>query len=179
MTETPSFHTAPDPADHAGFMALALAEAAAAGAAGEVPVGAVLVDAGGRVVARARNRVIADNDPTAHAEILLFRKAAAETGNYRLTGATLYVTIEPCIMCMGAAVHARIGRIVYGTEDAKWGGAGSIFDLSQDSRLNHRIQVVRGICRNRCRHLIQDFFRQRRKTAAGRDKSVARRNEMT
>ena len=154
------------------FMKIALAEAALAEAESEVPVGAVLIDATGSVLARGHNRVIAAADPTAHAEIQVLRKAARLKGNYRLPGATLFVTVEPCLMCMGALIHARVARIFYGTEDPKWGGAGSICDLSADPRLNHRIEVIAGVMREDCRDRIRDFFRKRRK-------SVARTVDMT
>ncbi len=145
------------------LMLEAIGEAEKAAAEGEVPVGAVIADAEGKVIARAHNRPLALQDPTAHAEILAMREAAARCGNYRLAGATLVVTIEPCIMCMGAALHARIDRVVYGARDSKGGAAGSLFDLSADARLNHRIQVVCGVCEDACRRLIQDFFRERRR----------------
>ena len=152
--------------DHEKFMEMALAEAGEAEGENEVPVGAVLVDREGTVLARAHNRVITLADPSAHAEILALRQAAAIRGNYRLPETTLYVTIEPCIMCMGAAVHARVAGIVYGTEDAKWGAAGSLYDLAADARLNHHMNVTAGILRNRCRRQIQNFFRKRRKAVA-------------
>ena len=141
----------------------ALLEAEKAAAEGEVPVGAVVADDRGKVVARAHNRPLALQDPTAHAEILAMREAAKRWGNYRLVGATLVVTIEPCIMCMGAALHARVARIVFGARDPKWGAAGSLMDLARDERLNHRIEVVSGVCEEACRRLIQGFFQERRK----------------
>jgi tRNA(adenine34) deaminase len=151
--------------DHAAGMALALEEARKAEALGEVPVGAVLVDAEGRVLARAHNRTIADADPSAHAEILALRAAARIRGNYRLLNTTLYVTIEPCLMCMGALVHARVARVVFGPRDPKWGAAGSLYQVAADQRLNHRIDIVEGILLDDCRALIQDFFRRRRGAA--------------
>lgn len=154
------------PADHEKFMAMALAEGDAARKENEVPVGAVLVDGTGTVLARAHNRVITLADPSAHAEILALRRAAAVLGNYRLPGTTLYVTMEPCIMCMGAAVHARVAAIVYGTGDPKWGGAGSLYNLAADPRLNHRMAVTAGVLQERCREQIQTFFRRRRKAVA-------------
>jgi tRNA(adenine34) deaminase len=147
--------------DH-DFMAVALAEARRAWEIGEVPVGAVLVSASGEVLAAAHNRTIAERDPSAHAEILALRAAARKLQNYRLLNTTLYVTIEPCIMCMGALVHARVARLVYGAADPKWGGAGSLYDLAADPRLNHRVEIVRGVLEDDCRRLIQDFFRSRR-----------------
>jgi len=128
----------------------------------EVPVGAVLVN-DQKVVARAHNKTISLNDPTAHAEILAIREAGKKLNNYRLTGLTLYVTLEPCIMCIGALIHARIQRIVYGAKDLKWGGCGSLYQMNNDPRLNHSIQVIGGICENECRHLLQSFFQQKRK----------------
>ena len=155
----------PGPED---FMALALAEAAAAEDEGEVPVGAVLVSGDGAVLARAHNRVITLNDPSAHAEILTLRAACTALGNYRLPGTTLYATVEPCPMCMGALIHARVAAVVYGAPDPKWGAAGSLYDLSCDDRLNHRIAVTAGVLENRCRERIQNFFRRRRKPVASR-----------
>ncbi len=144
------------------YMLQALAEAEKAGQAGEVPVGAVIVDSGGEVLSRAHNRVISLSDPTAHAEILAIRDAAAIVGNYRLLNTTLYVTVEPCPMCTGAMVHARIQRLVFGAADPKWGAAGSLFQLAADHRLNHRLDVISGICKDECRQLMQTFFRSRR-----------------
>ena len=144
------------------FMALALAEARRAWDIEEVPVGAVLVSASGEVLAAAHNRTIADRDPSAHAEILALRAAARKLQNYRLLNTTLYVSIEPCIMCMGALVHARVARLVYGAADPKWGAAGSLYDFAADPRLNHRVEIVRGVLEDDCRRLIQEFFRSRR-----------------
>jgi tRNA(adenine34) deaminase len=146
-------------------MKLALSEARAAATAGEVPVGAVLTSERGEVLAWTRNRTIEQSDPTAHAEILALRQAAARQGNYRLTGSVLYSTIEPCPMCAGAMVHARIARLFYGAEDPRWGAAGSLYDLCADARLNHRIEVVSGVMADDCRCLIQEFFRSRRKNS--------------
>ncbi len=148
------------------LMTEALYEAEKAAAQGEVPVGAVVADAEGNVVAGAHNRSLGLKDPTAHAEILALREAAAASGNYRLPGFTLVVTIEPCVMCMGAALHARVSRLVFGSFDPKGGAAGSIYDLANDSRLNHRIEVVSGVREHDCRRLIQEFFRSRRKGPA-------------
>jgi tRNA(adenine34) deaminase len=142
-------------------MAEALAEAAAAGTRGEVPVGAVVVRDGQRLAA-AGNASVARSDPTAHAEVLALRAAAEAAGNYRLPGATLYVTVEPCVMCMGAALHARIARLVYGCADPKGGAAGTLYDLARDPRLNHRIAVAAGVEASACRALVQEFFRARR-----------------
>ena len=143
------------------FMLLALDEARQAAEAGEVPVGAVVVLAG-RVLARGHNRPIALHDPTAHAEILALRDAAHELGNYRLTGATLYATIEPCVMCCGAAVHARIARLVYGADDAKAGAVQSVHRLLEDARLNHRVEVTAGVRATECGARLSEFFRAKR-----------------
>ncbi len=148
-------------AEHDAWMALALAEAERAGAAGEVPIGAVVVR-DGAVLAAAGNAPIATVDPTAHAEVVALRAAARTAGNYRLPGAVLYVTVEPCAMCVGAALQARIATLVFGCRDAKAGAAGSLYDLTQDARLNHRIAVVAGIAAERSRGLLQEFFAARR-----------------
>ena len=142
-------------------MTVALDEAARAGDAGEVPIGAVVVR-DGRLLAAAGNAPIADVDPTAHAEIRALRAAARAAGNYRLPGATLYAPVEPCAMCIGAALHARVATLVFGCDDPKAGAAGSLFDLTQDARLNHRIAVVRGVEAERSRELLRTFFAARR-----------------
>jgi tRNA(adenine34) deaminase len=147
---------------HENFMRQAISEAQRAARHGEVPVGAVLVSEQGTVVAKAHNQTIALSDPTAHAEILALRLAGKTLRNYRLLNTILYVTIEPCIMCMGALLHARVARIVYGAKDPKWGAAGSLCDLSADPRLNHRIHVQGGILEKECRELIQAFFEHKR-----------------
>ena len=144
------------------YMLMALAQAARAGELEEVPVGAVLVAQDGEVLAACHNRTIADCDPTAHAEILALRRGAEKIKNYRLLNTTLYVTIEPCIMCMGALIHARVERLVYGAPDPRWGGAGSLYHFAEDRRLNHLPEVVPGVCAEQCRYLIQGFFRQKR-----------------
>jgi tRNA(adenine34) deaminase len=143
-------------------MKQALSEAEKGSSMGEVPVGAVLASPEGQIVAKAYNQPIALGDPTAHAEILAIRKAGLFFRNYRLNNVTLVVTLEPCLMCMGAAIHARIARLVFGTVDPKAGAAVSLYNLSEDKRLNHRIEVVSGIMEEECRSLIQDFFRGRR-----------------
>ena len=143
------------------FMALALGEAEKAMAAGEVPVGAVVVSAG-TVVGRGYNRPISAMDPTAHAEMLAIREAARALGNYRLPEVTLYCTVEPCMMCAGAMIHARISRLVFGTPDPKAGSAGSIYNVLTDPRLNHRVEVVSGICEDRCAEILRTFFASRR-----------------
>lgn len=143
-------------------MARALAEARAAARRGEVPVGALLVAEGGEVLAAAGNRTIADHDPSAHAEIVVLRQAAAALVNHRLPGTTLYVTLEPCVMCVGALIQARIARLVYGASDPKAGAVASLFQLAADPRLNHRFAVQGGVLAAECGHLLRDFFRQRR-----------------
>lgn len=148
------------------WMHLALAEASQAAALGEVPVGAVLV-AGGVAIAAAGNAPIRLSDPTAHAEILALRQAAARLGNYRLPEATLYVTLEPCTMCMGAMLQARVARLVYGADDPKSGAARSLYTLGDDPRLNHRIEVVGGLLAEECGNLLKEFFRRRRQGGGG------------
>lgn len=143
-------------------MELALREARRGGAAGEVPVGAVVVAPDGEVLSRAHNRPVGANDPTAHAEILALRKAARRLGNYRLTGCRLVVTLEPCPMCAGAAVHARIAEIVYGAPDPKGGAVRSLYRIAQDRRLNHRARVRGGVLSAECAALLTEFFRSRR-----------------
>jgi tRNA(adenine34) deaminase len=147
---------------HEDFMELALQEAKKAEQIGEVPVGAIIVSEIGEILAAAHNQTIKRVDPTAHAEILALRKAALETNNYRLLNTTLYVTVEPCIMCMGAIVHARISRLVFGAADPKWGAAGSLYNCAEDDRLNHRIEIIAGVRAKDCRMLMQDFFRSKR-----------------
>lgn len=149
------------------LMRLALREAARAGRAGEVPVGAVLVDADGAVIARGRNRPVAANDPTAHAEIVALRRAARRLGNYRLPGTTLYVTVEPCAMCAGALVHARVARVVYGAPDPKGGAARTLYRILDDPRLNHRAEVVGGVLAEECAAALREFFRARRRAGRG------------
>jgi len=146
--------------DHEPFMRLALAQAALARDAGEVPVGAVVV-LGGTVVGRGHNQPIGTSDPTAHAEIRALREAARATGNYRVTGATLYVTVEPCLMCVGAIVHARVGTVVYGVPDPKGGAVQSLLDPN-NLPLNHRFEAVEGVLADECRELLQGFFKERR-----------------
>ncbi len=150
------------PLDLFHLMKQALGEAEKGSSMGEVPVGAVLASPEGQIVAKAYNQPIALGDPTAHAEILAIRKAGLFFRNYRLNNTILVVTLEPCLMCMGAAINARIARLVFGTFDPKAGAAGSLYNLSEDRRLNHRIEVVSGIMEEECRFLIQDFFRVRR-----------------
>ena len=129
---------------------------------GEVPVGAVLAGLDAQIIAKAHNQPISKNDPTAHAEILAMRKAGLLCRNYRLNNTLLVTTIEPCLMCMGAAINARITRLVFGAADPKAGAAGSLYDLVSDKRLNHRIEAISGIMEEECRALMKDFFRIRR-----------------
>ena len=150
------------PLDLFHLMKQALSEAEKGSSMGEVPVGAVLASPEGQIVAKAYNQPITLGDPTAHAEILAIRKAGLFFRNYRLNNTTLVVTLEPCLMCMGAAINARIARLVFGTVDPKAGAAVSLYNLAEDKRLNHRIEVVSGIMEEECRSLIQDFFRVRR-----------------
>jgi tRNA(adenine34) deaminase len=148
--------------DFSPFMKEALQEATKGFDEGEVPVGAVVVDPAGAIVARAHNQPVSLNDPSAHAEILALRQAGMFYKNYRIEGATLVVTIEPCLMCIGAAVHARVARLVFGAPDPKGGAAGSLYNVPEDLRLNHRIDVIPGVLEEECRKLLQDFFRMRR-----------------
>jgi tRNA(adenine34) deaminase len=144
------------------FMQLALKAARRAWAAGEVPVGAVLVDREGNILSRGHNRTIGQCDPSSHAEIVAIRKAARKLRNYRLLSTTLYVTVEPCVMCMGAIIHARVARLVFGAPDPKWGAAGSLYDFSGDMRLNHHPEIVGGVCLEECRTLMRRFFADKR-----------------
>ena len=130
--------------------------------AGEVPVGALVIGRSNKVLARDHNRCISRNDPTAHAEILVIRQAAKLVENYRLNGLTMVVTIEPCPMCMGAIINARLDTLVFGAFDPKGGAAGSMYNLSDDRSLNHRVKVIPGIMEKECRELMQDFFRKKR-----------------
>lgn len=143
------------------MMQAAIAEAKVAASAGEVPVGAVLVRSG-VIVSRGLNRPVQDNDPTAHAEIMALRAGATAEGNYRLADTTLYVTLEPCAMCVGAMLHARISRLVFGAYDPKAGAAGSVLDLCDDRRLNHRIEVNGGLLETQCGGLLKAFFAAKR-----------------
>jgi tRNA(adenine34) deaminase len=144
------------------LMAQALDCARAAYESGEVPVGAVLVDSSGAFVASAANAPIASHDPTAHAEILVLRAAGQTLGNYRLPGCTLYVTLEPCAMCVGALIHARIERVVFAAPDPKTGACGSGFDLAASPRMNHRMRVMGGVLAEESAALLRQFFAERR-----------------
>jgi tRNA(adenine34) deaminase len=146
---------------HSQMMSHAIAEARRAAEAGEVPVGAVIVR-DGAIVGVGHNRPIASHDPTAHAEIEAIRAAGAAIGAYRLEGASLYVTLEPCVMCVGAIVNARIARVYYGGRDEKAGALGSVYDIGRDGRLNHRIEVYAGLMESACAELLREFFRARR-----------------
>ena len=150
---------------HLELMKKALDEAQKAGQKAEVPIGAVLVADNHQVLAAEHNRTINRNDPTAHAEILALRSAAAKIGNYRLLNTTLYVTVEPCPMCMGAAIHARVSRVIFGACDPKWGAAGSLYDFAAERRFNHRPKIIEGICAEDCKKLMQDFFSSKRRQA--------------
>ena len=129
---------------------------------GEVPIGAIVLDQGGEILATASNRTITNNDPTAHAEILAIRAAAMSIGNYRLEGAAVYTTIEPCSMCAGTLVNARVARLVYGARDERFGAVDTHFRICDSPDLNHRMEVVSGVLAENCRELIQEFFRARR-----------------
>ena len=131
----------------------------------EVPIGACIVSLDGDLLATAANRTITDNDPTAHAEILALRKAATAIGNYRLTGVTVYSTIEPCVMCAGALVNARVKRLVFGAHDERFGSVETHFGLCDNAVLNHRIEICSGVLADECRGLMQEFFRRRRAPA--------------
>jgi tRNA(adenine34) deaminase len=148
-------------ADDAHWMELALTLAGEAAAAGEVPVGAVVVR-DGTLLGQGYNRNLLDNDPSAHAEIIALRDAAARAGNHRLVGATLFATIEPCAMCAGAMVHARLARLVYGAPDPKAGAAGSVLQVINHPKLNHQMEITSGVLADRCSLIIQDFFKVRR-----------------
>ena len=143
------------------WMQEALSQAVAAQSSGEVPVGAVVV-LDGRIVARGGNRNLLDSDPTAHAEIVALREAGRQVGNHRLLDCTLYCTVEPCAMCAGAMIHARLKRLVYGADDPKAGAAGSALDVLNHAALNHKMEVTRGVLASRCADLLQSFFRARR-----------------
>jgi tRNA(adenine34) deaminase len=148
------------------YLREAIAEAHAAEAAGEVPVGAVIVAPSGEIIARGNNRVLRDHDPTAHAEIAALRAAGLSLANYRLTGCTLYATLEPCAMCAGAILHARIARLIYAAPDPKAGACGSVLSVMNHPQLNHKVEVVAGLLAEECAALLQNFFRSRRSNAS-------------
>jgi tRNA(adenine34) deaminase len=145
------------------WMELALKEAHEAAAAGEVPVGAI-VTKNGKILGTGHNRNLLDNDPTAHAEIVALRQAAAALANHRLTGCEIFVTIEPCAMCAGAMIHARVARLVYGASDPKAGAADSVLQVVNHPGLNHKMEVKAGVLAEQCSEVLQNFFKQRRKT---------------
>ena len=144
------------------FMKAAIEQARLALSLNEVPIGACLIDADGQVIAAGSNRTITDCDPTAHAEIIVLREAARRIGNYRLTGTTIYSTIEPCAMCAGALVNARVKRLVYGAADERFGAVETVFRICDSERLNHRLEITSGVLADECRELMQNFFRARR-----------------
>ena len=150
--------------DH-DFMRTALEEAASAFKKDEVPVGAVVV-LSGRIIARAHNAPITRHDPSAHAEILAIRQAAETIGNYRLNGAELYVTLEPCIMCAGAIIQARLARVIFGASDPKCGAVASLYNVLADKRLNHQVEITAGIMKEECGEIISRFFREKRVVSA-------------
>lgn len=143
-------------------MRLALNAAIVARDLDEVPIGACIISETGDVLATGSNRTITDSDPTAHAEIVVLRAAAEKIGNYRLTGTTLYTTIEPCVMCAGALVNARVERLVYGAADERFGGVETLFRLCDDERLNHRLEITPRVLAAECRELMQNFFKAKR-----------------
>lgn len=144
------------------MISLALEQAALAEQQGEVPVGAVLVDAKGNILAASGNNCIAASDPTGHAEIIVLRLAAKKMQNYRLPGTTMYVTLESCLMCAAAMLHARVSRIVYGADDPKSGALHSVYAIGNDSRLNHEFSLTRGVMREECAKILRDFFKKKR-----------------
>jgi tRNA(adenine34) deaminase len=155
-----------DAADDARFMQLALREAARALDEDEVPVGCVIVAPDGRVIGKAHNQREALRDPTAHAEMIAITQAAEALESWRLDEATLYVTLEPCPMCAGALVNARLGRLVFGARDPKAGACGSLYDIVRDARLNHRMPVVEGVRAEECGEILREFFRKKRRGVA-------------
>jgi len=155
------------------FMRAALAQAQLAWADGEVPVGAVVVK-DGVIIASGYNRPIVDHDPTAHAEIMALRRAAEVIGNYRLPGCELFVTLEPCVMCAGAMMHARLSRVVYGATDKKTGVAGSVLNIFDQAQLNHHTAVVGGVLAEECAQLLKDFFASRRRELAEKKRLLQR-----
>lgn len=148
--------------DRNAWMKAALREARKAAAAGEVPIGAVVVGPDGAILSRAFNRPVSGSDPTAHAEILALRRAGKKTGNYRLAGCRLVVTLEPCAMCAGAAINARVSEIIYGADDPKAGAIRSLYRIANDARLNHRATVISGVLTDECAALLREFFQSRR-----------------
>jgi tRNA(adenine34) deaminase len=162
VTEPTGAGGLPVPAEFDQAMRLALAEARRAGEAGDVPVGAVVLDAAGQIIGTGHNERELAADPTAHAEVVALRRAAARLGTWRLEGCTLVVTLEPCTMCAGAAVLARVDRVVYGAIDPKAGAVGSLWDVVRDRRLNHRPEVIAEVLAAECGALLTEFFTRRR-----------------
>src|SRR5947209_14521458 len=158
------------PTNDAAWMELALEQARLAAAAGEVPVGAIVIK-DGQVVGRGQNRNLRDHDAAAHAEIMALRDAGRTLRNHRLGGCVMFATIEPCAMCAGAMVHARIARLVYGAADPKAGAAGSVLEVLNHLRLNHQMKVTPGVLADKCSEVLQEFFRERRKNARTEDNS--------
>lgn len=161
MSDTQKNPTGMQPGVDAAWMERALEQAELAAAAGEVPVGALVVK-DGEIIGQGHNRNLLDNDPTAHAEIVALRQAAARLGNHRLIGCTMIATIEPCSMCAGALIHARIARLVYGASDPKAGAAGSTVQVINHPSLNHRMEVTAGVLASKCSEILQKFFRKKR-----------------
>jgi tRNA(adenine34) deaminase len=150
-------------------MRMALAQAGLAESVGEVPVGAIVLDETGKLIGAGFNRTITDHDPTCHAEIVALRQAATALGNYRLPKATVFVTLEPCVMCLGAMMHARVGRVVFGARDPKTGACGSVLSLHENTQLNHHTAVSGGLLAGECGDLLRRFFRDRRAKAKAAD----------
>ena len=148
--------------DNEFYMNLALKEAARAAKIDEVPVGAVIVDKESNVIGYGYNSPISSNDPTSHAEINAMRMASKVLKNYRLIDTDLYVTIEPCIMCMGAIIHARVKRVIFGAKDVKWGAVSSLYAMAEDKRINHNPKIISGICEDKAKKIIIDFFKNKR-----------------
>lgn len=161
MADTQKNAAGMQPGEDTVWMELALEQAELAAAAGEVPVGALVIK-DGKIIGRGHNRNLLDNDPTAHAEIVALRQAAARLGNHRLIGCTMVATIEPCSMCAGALLHARIARLVYGASDPKAGAAGSLLQILNHPGLNHKTEVTAGVLADKCSEILQKFFRQKR-----------------
>lgn len=161
MSDTQKNPTGMQPGVDAAWMERALEQAELAAAAGEVPIGALVVK-DGEIIGQGHNRNLLDNDPTAHAEIVALRQAAARLGNHRLLGCTMVATVEPCSMCAGALIHARIARLVYGASDPKAGAVGSTVQVINHPSLNHRMEVTAGVLASKCSEVLQKFFRQKR-----------------
>lgn len=147
---------------HEKYMQIAIDMAKEAQSIGEVPVGAVIVNDNGDIIAKGMNRTIIDNDPSSHAEIVAMRNAGSVIKNYRFIDLSLYVTLEPCVMCSGAIIHGRFKNLIFGAYDKKTGACGSVFDVISDTRHNHRVNVIGGVCENECKDILQAFFKSRR-----------------